>query len=156
MKHQISGNRMFKSVARYAVIGAVAASVFYSGWVLSMRGIERTEGVMRYARMIDTEANHSVSKGHHTYNTRGYFVDRETGLRFGDSIGDSLYRQFAEGGNQGIEVSWHYSIDKREQTSKGTFYILFGSLMCAFAILTFSFFTFAVAYDFYRYRKGLI
>lgn len=82
----------------------------------------RSERVLRYARMVDTSAEHSQVQVHHYYNTYGIFVDRETGLRFRDDIGDSLYRQFAEGGNKPIEVSWPYSIDKREQTSKGVVY----------------------------------
>jgi hypothetical protein len=91
-----------------------------------MEGQHRNEKVMRYARMIDTEAQHTQHKSSHYYNTYGYFIDRETGLHFSDSIGDSLYRQFERDGNKPIEVLWPYSIDKREHTSIGFFYGLFG------------------------------
>lgn len=112
---------------RLLIVASVVACLWGS-WCMLQEGIHREEKVMRNARMIDTSAQHSQSKGQHYYNTYGYFVDQETGLRFGDSINDSLYRQFERDGNKPIEVSWKYSIDRREQTSVGTFYTLFGSL----------------------------
>lgn len=110
---------------------AIIVGVALLGWgsvELYKVGQQREEKVMRSARMIDTNAQHSQVKAQHYYNTYGYFVDKETGLKFSDSIGDSLYRQFEREGNKPIEVLWPYSIDKREQTSIGFFYKLIGGL----------------------------
>lgn len=104
------------------VMFSVLVGLAFANFKMMQIGKGRSENVTRYALMIDTSAEHGQVKGHHYYNTYGYFVDRETGLRFTDSINDSLYRQFEKGGNVGIEVSWAYSVDKREQTSKGTLY----------------------------------
>lgn len=75
--------------------------------------------------MVDTSASMSEVKSHVYYNTYGYFRDSETNDFFRASINDSLYREFARDGKH-IPVSWAYSIDDREQTSKGLFYIIFG------------------------------
>lgn len=91
------------------------------GWFMYDWGQMRDHKETRYATMIDTEATHSTHKGMHYWNTRGIFRDKLTGKVFGDSIGDSLYRQFLRDGNKPIEVSWPYSIDKVEQTSIGIF-----------------------------------
>lgn len=95
----------------------------------------RTQKETRYATMIDTYATHSSHKGNHSYNVRGLFRDKLTGDVFGDSINDSLYRQFERDGNKPIEVSWPYDIDKMEQTSIGIFAIILGELMWFFSIL---------------------
>lgn len=92
-------------------------------------GKMRTHKETRYATMIDTYATHSNHKGSHSYNVRGLFRDKITGNVFGDSINDSLYRQFERDGNKPIEVSWPYDIDKVEQTSIGIFALLLSWLM---------------------------
>lgn len=123
----------------------VLLGLSYGNVKLGQLGDYRTEKVMRYARMIDTGATHSQVKVYHHYNTYGVFVDRETGKRFTDHIGDSLYRQFERGGNKPIEVSWPYSIDMREQTSIGVVYDLcniFGWLAIVAALLFTGVFTF--------------
>jgi hypothetical protein len=98
-------------------------------------GEMRTHKETRYATMIDTYATHSSHKGNHSYNVRGLFRDKLTGKVFGDSINDSLYRQFERDGNKPIEVSWPYDIDKMEQTSIGIFAIILGELMWFFSAL---------------------
>lgn len=98
-------------------------------------GQMRTHKETRYATMIDTSATYSNYKGNHSYNVRGLFRDKLTGNVFGDSINDSLYRQFERDGNRPIEVSWPYDIDKMEQTSIGIFAIILGQLMWFFAAL---------------------
>lgn len=98
-------------------------------------GQMRTHKETRYATMIDTYATHSSHKGNHTYNVRGLFRDKLTGKVFGDSINDSLYRQFERDGNRPIEVSWPYDIDQMEQTSIGIFAIILGQLMWFFSAL---------------------
>lgn len=111
------------------VVFALCSAAGCAASLLYKEGQRRNENVLRYARMIDTSADHYRHKGNEYFNTYGYFVDRETGLHFTDDINDSLYRQFERGGNKGIEVSWHYSVDKREQTSIGFFYIMLAQLI---------------------------
>lgn len=100
-------------------IMALALSVI--GYQMYEWGKMRDHKELRYAVMIDTSATHSSHKGMHYWNTRGIFRDKLTGKVFGDSINDSLYRQFLRDGGKPIEVSWPYSIDKIEQTSIGIF-----------------------------------
>ena len=95
----------------------------------------RTHKETRYATMIDTYATHSSHKGSHSYNVRGLFRDKLTGNVFGDSINDSLYRQFEHDGNKPVEVSWPYDIDKMEQTSIGVFAILLSWIMWGASVL---------------------
>lgn len=102
-----------------------SVALAYGSAMLSKYGDMRNHKTMRDARMVDTGAQHSSSKGNHTYNVYGYFIDKQTGLHFTDSIGDSLYRQFERDGNKAIDVRWKYSIDKVEQTSIGIFAQLF-------------------------------
>jgi len=119
--------RKLSAIATLCLV--VILGIGYAAAMLYKEGQRRDENVMRYARMIDTSAEHRKYKGTEYFNTYGYFVDRETGLHFTDDIGDSLYRQFARDGNKAIEVSWRYSVDKREQTSLGIFYIIFAGLI---------------------------
>lgn len=126
--------RVAKSARRAGMVTAALMALLLAGLASYQYGSERSEKVVRYARMIDTSHSVGVTKhGSHYSNIRGYFVDKETGLRFGDSIGDSLYRQFEKGGNQPIEVSWPYSVDDREQTSIGFFMMLFGILAVCYS-----------------------
>lgn len=128
--------RARKILALLLFIASLALA--YGNVKLNQYADYRTDRVLRYAKMVDTSAEHSQVKGNHYYNTYGTFIDKETGLRFTDSIGDSLYRQFAEGGNKPIEVSWPYSIDKRERTGIGTFYglfVFFGWVIFVFGLL---------------------
>lgn len=123
-----------KTLRGAIIVIASLILLFLMGLTSYNSGSERNEKVVRYARMIDTSYSVGVTKhGSHYSNIRGYFVDKETGLRFGDSIGDSLYRQFEKGGNQPIEVSWPYSVDDREQTSIGFFMMLFGILAVCYS-----------------------
>lgn len=92
-------------------------------------GEMRTHKEVRYATMIDTSADRGSIRGMSYYNTYGIFRDKVTGKIFGDSINDSLYRQFEHNGNKPIEVSWPYDLDKMEQTSIGIFAILFSYIM---------------------------
>jgi len=94
-------------------------------WVWNWAGIRNHEE-MRDAVMIDTRSDMSSHKGTKHFNTVGIFRDKLTGKVFGDSINDSLYRQFERDGKP-IECRWPYSIDKVEQTSIGFF-----ALMLAF------------------------
>lgn len=98
-------------------------------------GEMRTHKEIRYATMIDTSAERGSIRGMSYYNTYGIFRDKLTGKVFGDSINDSLYRQFERDGNKQIEVSWPYDIDKMEQTSIGIFAIILGELMWLFSAL---------------------
>lgn len=100
-------------------------------------GKMRTHKETRYALMIDTSATYSNYKGNRSYNTQGLFRDKLTGNVFGDSINDSLYRQFERNGNKPIEVSWPYDLDKMEQTSVGIFALLLSNLMWFFAFISF-------------------
>jgi 4-amino-4-deoxy-L-arabinose transferase-like glycosyltransferase len=134
---------------RLLIVASVVVCLCGS-WSMLQEGVRRDEKVMRNARMIDTSAQHTQSKGNHYYNTYGYFVDQETGLRFSDSINDSLYRQFERDGNKPIEVSWKYSIDKREQTSVALFYTLFGSLGIIVASVVL---IYIAAHEFQKLRK---
>ncbi|WYW02671.1 hypothetical protein Peetri_00083 [Pseudomonas phage vB_PpuM-Peetri] len=106
-----------------------------SGYYMFTVGQHRDEKVMRYALMVDTSADSSYHKSNYSYNTSGYYVDEETKLYFRDDISDKLYRQFEAGGNKPIRMSWPYSIDKREQTSIGFFYIMGGVMLEAIAII---------------------
>jgi len=91
-------------------------------WVWNWAGIRNHEE-MRDAVMIDTRSDMSSHKGTKHFNTVGIFRDKLTGKVFGDSINDSLYRQFERDGKP-IECRWPYSIDKVEQTSIGFFALL--------------------------------
>lgn len=106
------------------------------GWFMYDWGEMRDHKETRYATMIDTEATHSTIKGINYWNTRGIFRDKLTGKVFGDSIGDSLYRQFLRDGNKPIEVSWPYSIDKVEQTSIGIFAMMGGWILWLFSVIS--------------------
>lgn len=75
--------------------------------------------VMREATMIDTHSTVYHSRSITTVEAFGLFVDKETGLKFYDNIGDSLYRQFERDGNKPIEVKWRYTDAKRGGESKG-------------------------------------
>ena len=88
----------------------------------------RNREEMREALMIDTRSDMSSHKGNKSYNTVGIFRDKQTGNIFGDSINDSLYRQFAKDGKP-IECEWPYSIDKMEQTSIGVFAAILAFLL---------------------------
>ncbi|WYW01715.1 hypothetical protein Voja6_00083 [Pseudomonas phage vB_PpuM-Voja-6] len=106
-----------------------------SGYYMFKVGQHRSEEVMRYASMVDTSADSARHKSNYSYNTSGYFRDEETNAFFRDDISDKLYREFEAGGNKPIRVSWHYSIDKREQTSIGVFYMMGGVMLEAIAII---------------------
>jgi nitrogen fixation-related uncharacterized protein len=101
----------------------------------------RNREEMREALMIDTRADMSSHKGNKSYNTVGIFRDKLTGKVFGDSINDSLYRQFEKDGKP-IECKWPYSIDKVEQTSIGVFALIGSFLLWAISglVLVFRFF----------------
>jgi len=121
------------------IIAAVSVAIAYGSCLLSDYGDMRNHKTMRDAKMVDTGAQHSSSKGNHSYNVYGYFIDKQTGLHFTDSIGDSLYRQFERDGNKAIDVRWKYSIDKVEQTSIGIFANLFAIIGFAGAFFGVSF-----------------
>ena len=114
-----------------SIVVAFTAYLFYD-W-----GAMRNHKEVRYATMIDTYSNAGHTKSGYYYNTNGLFRDKLTGKVFGDSINDSLYRQFEKGGNKGIEVSWPYSIDKYEQTSIGFFSMMLAWLMWGAALVMF-------------------
>lgn len=107
------------------IIASISAALMFGSIELYQYGEMRMHKTMRDATMVDTGARHSSSKGNYSYNVYGYFIDKQTGLHFTDSIGDSLYRQFERDGNKAIAVKWQYDIDKVEQTSRGIFAKLF-------------------------------
>jgi hypothetical protein len=135
----------------YSLLFVVALALSTWGCVaLYQQGQYRDEKVMRSARMIDTNAIHTQHKSNHYYNTNGYFVDHETGLRFSDRIGDGLYRQFERGGNKPIEVTWPYSIDQREQSSWGVMFKLFGIIGLLFCTI---FAGLLIAREIFRFKE---
>lgn len=91
-------------------------------WLWNWAGV-RNQVEMRDAVMIDTRSDVSSHKGNKSYNTVGIFRDKLTGKVFGDSINDSLYRQFERDGKP-IECRCPYSIDKVEQSSIGFFALI--------------------------------
>lgn len=119
----------FKKKAFYSlIIFAICVIGIFGSAKLHSYGEYRTHKETRHARMIDVFDQYSESKGHKYYYTYGYFVDRETGNHFTDYITEITFKQFKKDGNKGIETSWPYSIDKTENTSKGSFSLLMAFL----------------------------
>ncbi|WYW02433.1 hypothetical protein Lauda_00082 [Pseudomonas phage vB_PpuM-Lauda] len=122
-------------LVKSSLLTSLMVIMIISGYYMFTVGQHRSEKVMRYASMVDTSADSSRHKSNYSYNTSGYFRDEETNAFFRDDISDRLYRQFEAGGNKPIRMSWPYSIDKREQTSSGVFYMMGGVMLEAIAII---------------------
>lgn len=142
-----------KSIIIFSTLLVLCVLGMWGSYEMRQFGEYRSHKETRHARMIDVFDRHGHVKGHDYYHTYGYFVDRETGKHFNDSITEITFNQFKRDGNKGIETSWPYSIDKIEQTSIGDF-ALMGSFLGFFFCMFFGIFNLSqIILAFSKYRE---
>ena len=79
----------------------------------------RTAMTVRDVTLYDTTVTSYTSKNNTVVNTKGYFLDKSTNLKFTSSIQDKLYREFQEGKSKPIDIQREFSLDNIENKSDG-------------------------------------
>lgn len=100
-----------------------------TGYLLLGEGKIRETPILRDVVLYDTSMTSYKSKSKDVFNTKGYFIDKETNSKFVASIEDKLYREFHRGNESPIELQKAVSIDTIENSQEGALYRLAGTMM---------------------------
>lgn len=113
----------------------VVVNLFLMGnYYLDQSNIRQATSV-RDVTLYDTSTVSYQNKSNVNINTKGYFVDKTTGLKFSTSIQDKLYREFEEGKNKPIELQKEFSLDAIESASTGKLLTLLGAVLWLIAVV---------------------
>lgn len=111
------------------LLTGVIISALMSSYLMFQESFARTEMTVRDVTLYDTSVTSYKAKSNTVVNTKGYFLDKATNLKFTASIQDKLYREFQEGKNKPIDIQREFSIDDIENKSDGLIMKLCGTLL---------------------------
>lgn len=113
----------------------VVVNLFLIGnYCLDLSNIRQAKSV-RDVTLYDTSTESYQNKSNVNINTKGYFVDKTTGLKFSTTIQDKLYREFEEGKNKPIELQKELSLDVIESTRTGKLFTILGGFLWLVAVV---------------------
>lgn len=111
------------------LLTGVIISALLSSYLMFQESFARTEMTVRDVTLYDTSVTSYKAKSNTVVNTKGYFLDKATNLKFTASIQDKLYREFQEGKNKPIDIQREFSIDDIENKSDGLIMKLCATLL---------------------------
>lgn len=100
-----------------------------SSYLMFQESFKRTEMTLRDVTLYDTSVTTYKAKSNIIVNTKGYFLDKATNLKFNAPIQDKLYRDFQEGKNKPIDIQREFNIDDIENSSDGPLLKFLGSVL---------------------------
>lgn len=113
----------------------VVVNLFLMGaYYLDQYNIRQATSV-REVTLYDTSTVSYQNKSNVRINTKGYFVDKTTGLKFSTAIQDKLYREFEEGKNKPIELQKEFSLDVIESVRTGKISAFLGAVLWLIAVI---------------------
>lgn len=101
------------------LLTGVIISALLSSYLMFQESFARTAMTVRDVTLYDTSVTSYKAKSNTVVNTKGYFLDKATNLKFTASIQDKLYREFQEGKNKPIDIQRELSLDDIENKSDG-------------------------------------
>jgi hypothetical protein len=101
------------------ILGVIVILTLLSSYLMYVESGKRTALTVRDVTLYDTSVTSYKVKSNTVVNTKGYFLDKETNLKFTASIQDKLYREFQEGKSKPIDLQREFNLDTIEDTSDG-------------------------------------
>lgn len=111
------------------LLTGVIVSALLSSYLMFQESFTRTAMTVRDVTLYDTSVTSYTSKNNTVINTKGYFLDKSTNLKFTASIQDKLYREFQEGKGKPIDIQRAFSLDNIENKSDGLLMKLCATLL---------------------------
>ena len=111
------------------LLTGVIISALLSSYLMFQESSVRTAKTLRDVTLYDTSVTSYKVKSNTVVNTKGYFLDKATNLKFTASIQDKLYREFQEGKSKPIDIQREFSLDNIESKSDGLIMKLCATLL---------------------------
>lgn len=111
------------------LVSGVVFFALLSSYLMFQESFKRTDLKLRDVTLYDTSVTSYKVKSNTVVNTKGYFLDKETNLRFTAPVQDKLYRDFQEGESKPIDIQREFNLDDIENSSDGPLLKFLGSVL---------------------------